>query len=384
MYIDTSRVSMASSRTYANRMYTERAEMVMSSSEAAVFSLSDEGKSAVEQLDSYKQNAEKEQAEQEKENLKESFSKMLANRSNSIQSQSKPLTNAQELKMQLIQKLLSSFSKRKANRYRSLEDELFGDKKNILSSNNSYSVESNSSSNSVESALMTDMNNTSVWRKVTALSGFQDEIENTAYQANGMVTTKDGRQIEFGVTVEMSRSFCQKYESLTMEDIVFTDPLVINLDSNVAKVSDQKFLFDLDSDGQKEEMSFTEKGSGFLALDKNGDGTINNGNELFGTKSGDGFKDLSAYDKDSNGWIDEADDVYKDLKVWTKDENGNDYLMSLQDADVGAIYLGKASTQFSLNNMETNETNAMIRNTGVFLRESTGAVGTIQHVDFAV
>ena len=151
----------------------------------------------------------------------------------------------------------------------------------------------------------------------------------------------------------------------------------------MASVSDQKFLFDLDGDGKKENISFTGKGSGFLALDKNGDGVINDGNELFGTKSGDGFKDLAKYDKDRNGWIDEADDIFDDLRIWTKDEQGNDKLLTLKEAGVGAIYLGNASTQFSLNNQQTNHTNAMIRSTGVYLKES-GEAGTIQHVDLVL
>ena len=67
---------------------------------------------------------------------------------------------------------------------------------------------------------------------------------------------------------------------------------------------------------------------------------INDGNELFGTKSGDGFKDLAKYDKDRNGWIDEADDIFDDLRIWTKDEQGNDKLLTLKEAGVGAIYLG--------------------------------------------
>ena len=41
-------------------------------------------------------------------------------------------------------------------------------------------------------------------------------------------------------------------------------------------------------------------GSGYLALDKNGDGTINDGSELFGTRNGDGFADLAQYDEDGN------------------------------------------------------------------------------------
>ena len=36
----------------------------------------------------------------------------------------------------------------------------------------------------------------------------------------------------------------------------YCDPLVINLDTNIAQVSDQKFFFDLDQDGKEEEISF--------------------------------------------------------------------------------------------------------------------------------
>ena len=141
-------------------------------------------------------------------------------------------------------------------------------------------------------------------------------------------------------------------------------------------------MFDINGDGKEEEISKLGAGSGFLALDKNGDGKINNGNELFGTKSGDGFKDLSAYDKDGNGWIDEADDIFDDLKVWTKDEQGNDKLIALSKSGVGAIFLGNADTKFSLNDTENN-TNAVIQRTGVYLKES-GEVGTMMHVDMVV
>ena len=128
-----------------------------------------------------------------------------------------------------------------------------------------------------------------------------------------------------------------------------------------------------------ENISFAGAGSGFLALDMNDDGIINDGSELFGTKSGNGFADLAEYDSDHDGWIDEDDDIFSRLKVWTKDEYGNDKLLNLKEADVGAIFLGSARTQFSLNNVY-NRTDAYIRSTGVFLRES-GAVGTLAQLD---
>ena len=221
------------------------------------------------------------------------------------------------------------------------------------------------------------------WQKITATSGFASETESTTFASKGVVQTADGRNIDFNVEVSMSRAFMSKIDTLEVKDYIKTDPLMINLDTNIGSVSDQKFFFDLDSDGKEEQISFAGNGSGFLALDKNGDGKINDGSELFGTKSGDGFKDLAAYDEDDNGWIDENDSIFSKLKVWTKDENGNDYLIDLKKADVGAIYLRNADTQFSLKDDENN-LNAEIKKTGIYLKESTGSVGTLNHVDLAI
>ena len=222
------------------------------------------------------------------------------------------------------------------------------------------------------------------WKQVVVTSSFHTEMEYTAFQSQGCVKTQDGREITFGVEVEMSRAFCEKYDSIFVQDVPqVCDPLVFNLEGDIGKISDQKFLFDLDADGKEEEISFTERGSGFLALDKNKDGTINDGSELFGTKSGDGFKDLATYDEDGNGWIDENDSIFEDLSIWTLNEEGEKVQISLLKADVGAIYLGKASTEFSLKNEENHNTNGIIRNTGVFLKES-GGVGTVQHIDLVL
>lgn len=221
------------------------------------------------------------------------------------------------------------------------------------------------------------------WQKITATSGFTGESESTTFATKGIVQTADGRSIDFNMEVSMSRAFMQETNLLEVKDYIKTDPLMINLDTNIGSVSDQKFFFDLDSDGKEEKISFAGKGSGFLALDKNGDGKINDGSELFGTSSGDGFKDLAEYDEDGNGWIDENDSIFNQLKVWTKDENGNDFLIDLKKADVGAIYLRNADTQFSLKDDE-NRLNAEIKKTGIYLRESTGAVGTLNHVDLVI
>lgn len=213
-------------------------------------------------------------------------------------------------------------------------------------------------------------------------SSYYSESENVSFSTEGKVVTADGEEISFQLELSMSRKFESYYEESFSYGSALCDPLVINLNSKVASVSDQKFLFDIDGDGTKDNISKLGSGSGFLALDKNGDGVINDGNELFGTKSGDGFRDLSEYDSDKNGWIDENDDIFDKLRIWTKDENGKDKLYKLSEKGVGAMYLGNAATNFSLNNAVTNDINAVIRKTGIFLFENK-EVGTLQHVDMA-
>ena len=210
-----------------------------------------------------------------------------------------------------------------------------------------------------------------------------EESETTCFSTTGTAITADGRSLSFNISLEMSRSFVEMAEEkIDFGQPRLCDPLVINLNSNIASVSDQKFFFDIDADGSEEEISILGKDSGYLALDINADGIINDGSELFGTQSGNGFKDLLAHDEDGNGWIDEADSIFKKLKIWSMDENGNSTLIDLLEAGIGAIYLGYENTEFSLKNA-SHETNAVIQKTGLFLYED-GTAGTVQQLDLAV
>ena len=209
------------------------------------------------------------------------------------------------------------------------------------------------------------------------------EQEQTSFFSQGFAKTEDGRVIDFDLRLEMSRAFLDYSQiRIPMLSNVLCDPLVINVDNACANLSDQTFRFDLDGDGEEDDISYLNKGSGFLALDRNEDGVINDGSELFGVKSGNGFEDLREFDSDGNGWIDENDEVYAKLKVWYKNGEGEEELVDLKTADVGAIFLGHEQTDFSLYG-EQMKMNGMIRATGMFLRESGGA-GTVQHLDMAL
>lgn len=208
------------------------------------------------------------------------------------------------------------------------------------------------------------------------------EHEALDFNANGKIVTEDGRTIDVSLSLSMSRSFVSR-ESLTVTaGDALVDPLVINFGTSAAGLTQQKYEFDIDCDGKNDLISFIQSGSGFLAYDKNSDGVINNGSELFGPSTGNGFLELAEFDSDENGWIDENDDIYNKLRIWCKDENGEDKLFAIGQKGVGAIYLGNIDTQFSLTDT-SNELLGQVQKTGIYLSED-GKTGTIQHVDLSL
>lgn len=212
---------------------------------------------------------------------------------------------------------------------------------------------------------------------------FYAEREAFSMSAQGLVRTQDGREIVISTALHMSREYVE-HNSLTLVagNAVMTDPLVINFDGLGAQLDTTRFEFDLDSDGASESVATLRPGSGYLALDKNGDGVINNGGELFGPQTGRGFEELAAYDEDGNGFIDAGDSIYNKLRVWQRHEDGSSTLVALGDVNVGAIYLGHTYTPMQLTD-PGNETLGEITHSGIYIRND-GSTGVIQQINLAV
>ena len=210
------------------------------------------------------------------------------------------------------------------------------------------------------------------------------ESELTTMQASGTVKTSDGKEISFSLDLVMQHQYSQtSTTSLFMGDAVRkTDPLVINFNGTAAQLSDQRFAFDLGSNGKIEQINAPQSGSGFLALDKNGDGKIGNGIELFGPATGNGFGELAQYDSNHDSWIDENDPIFKQLKVWSKSADGSDQLSNLATIGIGAISLQTVSTPFDIKNA-SNQLLGSVLSSSVALNND-GSANSVQQIDLTV
>lgn len=123
-----------------------------------------------------------------------------------------------------------------------------------------------------------------------------EENETMAFSAAGTIRTADGQEISFRFELAMERHYREEtHISLSAGNARRKDPLVVNFGGTADQLLGgvgQHFRFDLDSDGLAEELPLLASGSGYLALDINGNGRIDSGKELFGPQSGNGFVDL--------------------------------------------------------------------------------------------
>ncbi len=131
-----------------------------------------------------------------------------------------------------------------------------------------------------------------------------------------------------------------------------SDPLVLDLARNGFRTSglSDGVRFDLDADGRVDQISAPQGDDALLALDRNGNGRIDDGRELFGDQNGaaNGFAELSRYDDNHDGLIDKLDAVFSRLSLLRFDSQGRQQQQSLSAAGVSAIQLHAQTVNLAL------------------------------------
>jgi len=167
------------------------------------------------------------------------------------------------------------------------------------------------------------------------------------------------------------------------------DPLVLDLDGDgIETVSaNSGITFDFNGDGLKTGTGWLNGDDGFLVLDRNDNGTIDNGSELFGvdtvksdgTLAKDGFDALRDLDSNGDGVFDAYDMLFEQVRVWQdKNQDGisqADELKSLTELGVSAIHLDSNSS----NKLDNGN---RISATGT-IEFADGSTGTAANLDLA-
>lgn len=154
------------------------------------------------------------------------------------------------------------------------------------------------------------------------------------------------------------------------------DPLVIDLGKAGIELTSVKngVHFDLDNNGFAEQTSWIGTEDGFLSLDRNNNGIIDNGGELFGdqvmlkngSKSSSGFEALAELDENEDGIIDANDSEFVNLKVWI-DENHNGISESNELKTLSELGIISIGLDYSETNITDDETGTLIAETAIVI-----------------
>lgn len=217
----------------------------------------------------------------------------------------------------------------------------------------------------------------------------------TDFSATVQATTVDAPGFHFaGVSAELSAHGSFSYEiknsdgtsstvnmsydidislSVAVVEVQQSDPLALDLngDGTISATDIVNGLdFDINGDGAIDRTAFVSGGDAFLALDRDGNGRIDNGKELFGDQHGalNGFLELSNFDDNHDGKIDSKDGVYSLLQGITVGSDNAIRAHSLESLGVRTLFLG-----FQEEDLPAQGGNR-IRQSGAFER-STGGYG---------
>jgi hypothetical protein len=170
-------------------------------------------------------------------------------------------------------------------------------------------------------------------------------------------------QIEAMTSVQVAAFSSPQVQALSQEQtqayLIAKTPLVLDLNGDGIQTiaSANGVVFDVDNDGQSEQVGWTSTADGLLVRDLNGDGQINDGGELFGegtaladgSKAKDGYVALRALDSNLDGLINDKDAKFGELMVWQdansdgKTDKGE--LRSLAERNIHSLSLHAEQSQ---------------------------------------
>ena len=152
--------------------------------------------------------------------------------------------------------------------------------------------------------------------------------------AAGVQATQFSVQLEF------------EYIEVTQAKVKESDPIILDLDDDGFELTSHTngARFDIEGVGQQVSTAFVTGGDAFLAIDRNGNGIVDSGKELFGDQHGasNGYEELRKLDSNRDGRINAADKAFDALRLFRDNGNGRTEegeLVTLAEAGIAEIQL---------------------------------------------
>ncbi len=150
------------------------------------------------------------------------------------------------------------------------------------------------------------------------------------------------------VRVQVEASFSLDIRLQMEQEVEMTDPLVVQLGDQPLSLAQESYRFDLDLDGLADALPGLNGQAAYLVLDRNNNGRVDDGRELFGPQTGNGFVELTALDENGDGRVDGQDAAFSALQLW----NPATGLRPLQDAGITALLLNRQAAARDLYQMD--------------------------------
>lgn len=222
----------------------------------------------------------------------------------------------------------------------------------------------------------------------TVASSSSFEQSTTAVSESQALTTEEmsaslARRNSFELNLKFKKNVSSEERiGITLEELGIkkVDPLVLDLSGEGINLTEagKGALFDITADGSLDSTAWVKGNTAMLMYDRNGNGTIDDGREVFGDQNGasDGFAELAKYDSNKDSKINFLDPVFKALKLY-RDLNGDgkiakNELSTLSEMGIKALNLNFVRTSADING------NSLILN-GSFERED-GSSGQLADV----
>ncbi|MEM1180862.1 MAG: hypothetical protein AAGM22_21130 [Acidobacteriota bacterium] len=178
---------------------------------------------------------------------------------------------------------------------------------------------------------------------------------------------RDGRYTNRKVqTAECNKAAEMNYTNIEISQIeddndTYNSPILIDFDRNQFHLSEERVFFDIDADGELEFTNWTagDQEDSFLVWDKNGNGVVDDGSELFGDSTillltgkpaAHGYEalaelDMAIFGGNGDGFVSEADALFDQLSIWT-DINHDGYSQGFEMVPAADSRLVRMNTRY--------------------------------------